>query len=292
MATWPLVCYRKNVSEKNSLPMQQRIPFILKGASRWLGLLLFVSATLLACTAPTPTPAPADSADGWTSLATGVEFRVERVTPADSRAFDMHILRVYPAFVQFKVSYRPQSPLSFTDWQAALPDALAFVNANFFDEYDRAIGLVIADGVSYGYSLVDFGGMFQVESLDSMRLRYLVTEPYQGEGYQQAIQSFPMLLSGGQPTRQGDGFNSPARRSAIAQDTSGRIVLFSTGLLGEISFADLQTWLANHPTLAIESALALDGGRSAMLYATNANGSPVTVSSFDTVPVVLGVYAR
>lgn len=272
---------------------------LIQGAGRWLGLLLFLNM-MVACMVPVPAPTPTlpptptvDLADNWTPLATGVEFRMERVLPLDSQGFDMYILRLYPAFVEFKVHYRPQNPLGLHDWQSELPDVLAFINGSFFDEYYRALGLVMVDGVVYGYSFVDFGGMFQVESPDILRIRYLVTEPYQGEVYQQAIQAFPMLVApGGQQARRSDGFNTPARRSIIAQDTSGRILLMSTGLLGEISFAELQYWLLNHPDLSIDSALALDGGRSVMFYAANPNGQAITVPSFDYVPVVLGVYAR
>lgn len=203
----------------------------------------------------------------------------------------MHIVRLEPNQVTFRVHYAPGQANTFSRWQALLQDnALAFVNGSFFTEANEAIGLVVADGNYFGASLVGYGGMFQVDPTGRARVRSLVVEGYQGESLWQAVQAFPMLIEpGGVRASTGAGFDDPARRTVIAQDRSGRILLISTGILGEISFNDLQEWLLNSG-LDIDVAFALDGGKSAALFVQRTD--PITIPSFSAFPVVLAAYGR
>lgn len=266
---------------------------------KWLGGVLFLWLGAVSCIELTTSSSddlpqtPAGYSNGWTSFAPGVEFRTLPVTPPNGFNFDMHIVRLDPAQVQFRVHYRSNDPYTFARWQATLQsNALVFVNANFFTEDYQAIGLVIADGIISGTSLFGYGGMFQVDFDGNARLRSLVQEPYRGEVYQQVIQSFPMLIEpGGFAASTGAGFDDPSRRTVIAQDRSGFILLMTTGLLGEISFNDLQTWLFNSG-LDLQVAFALDGGKSTAMYVARPSESPITVSAFSVLPTVLAVYGR
>ena len=231
------------------------------------------------------TPLPPSA---WTATLPGVEYR----TMSYKNQFDITVVRLDPAQVYFRAHYYADDPRSFSEWRTELAGAAAFVNGNFFDENDQAIGLVVADGNPYGYSLPDFGGMFQIDVNGMIRIRSLAEEPYQGELLQQAVQGFPMLVkAGGVRAPSGAGFDTPSRRTVIAQDTQGRILLMSTGLSGTISLNDLQVWLLDSG-LEINVAFNLDGGRSTGMMLNRPGQNPLLIPSISDLPVLLAVYVH
>lgn len=229
--------------------------------------------------------------DTWQVVATGVAYRTLAVAPSSAEAFDMHVVRVDPAEVHFRVHYQAGQTHTYTTWKEDLgADAVAFVNANLFDESNLALGMVIADGVLSGTTLVGYGGMFAIDGNSIPSIASLSLTPYQGTGYTQAVQAFPMLVyPGGTAAPTGSGFDDAARRTVIALDKNGNVLLMSTGILGQISLRDLQTWLLESG-LDIDAAFALDGGRSSLLYVRTEQ--PVEVPAFSAVPVIVAVYER
>lgn len=252
-----------------------------------LAMVLLSACDIIATETPAPDTIPGASSD-WLPIAPGMDYRRQGVR-VDNTDFDMHIVRIDPSMARFRVFYEPGNSYTYTAWKNRLPDnPQVFINANFFTEDDSPIGLVVSDGQSYGISLNGYGGMFQVEANGMARVRSLVLNPYIGENYTQAVQAFPMMIEpSGRPASTGSGFDDPARRSVIAQDIEGNIYLMSTGVLGQISLRNLQQWLLASP-YNLDVAFALDGGRSAMLFA-NTN-TPLEIPAFSSVPVVLAVY--
>lgn len=245
-----------------------------------------LAGCMLALQTPTPVPAPTSvDNDGWHSLAPGLERRAYQ--PGGNVLGQVWVLRIDPAQYVFRAHYRPGQPLSQAGWQNELPDAAAFVNANFFHPDHTILGLLVADGLVHGSSLQGRGGTFQVQN-GQPRVRSNITEPYQGEAFEQAVQAFPMLVLNGQtayvPTRQ----ERVSRRTVVAQDAQGRILLMVTPLTG-LTLESLSVWL---PTtdMGIVHALNLDGGGSTMLYVSG-DQAP-RLPSFDPVPAVLAVYPR
>ncbi len=235
----------------------------------------------------TSIPAPTATISSlWQTLAPGLERR--NYDPDSLNTITrMVALRIDPAYYTFRAHYQPGQALNTQEWALALPDAAAFVNANFFDPADFALGLVVADGVVFGQSYTDRGGTFLVQN-GQPRLRANLREPYQGEQLEQAVQAFPMLVLDGVAAFNDVIQDRSTRRTVIAQDSSGRIILLATPVLG-LTLRDLSSYL---PTtdMDIITAFNLDGGRSTMM-AINPGGAPETiVSSIDSVPVVLGVY--
>lgn len=247
---------------------------------------------LLGCNAvhiaDTVTLAPQGSTatyDEWRTVANGIERRDHDVARPGDRA--MHMVRLDPAQVTFRVHYSPGAPLTLAGWVDILPNAAVIVNGAFFDENDRALGLIVSDGQVHGVSFVDFGGMFQVDAAGE-RVRSLVGEPYHGEGLTQAVQGFPMLIeAGGVLARQGDGFDRASWRTWIGQDRAGRILIGVTHQM--ISLADLQTWLLTSD-LDLYIAFGLDGGRSAGLL-LNLPGRDEVYPALDRLPSVIAVYS-
>lgn len=258
-------------------------------------LLLAPGCTLTRATPPPPAPthtlAPAPVfSGGWETIRPGIERRTAQVPDQSLFGAQAMIVRVDPSLAMFHVAYRPGDPLSLSDWRAALPGAAVIINGGFFDEFSRALGLVASEGQVYGQSFSGFGGMFQVTEAGP-RVRSLVSEPYLGEPLWHAVQSFPMLIeAGGVLAPRGDGFETPARRTIIAQDSAGRILLIITPL-SEMSFSAAQDWLLNGD-LDVQIALALDGGRSTGLVLDHVEGSDILYPAFDRLPGVIAVFPR
>jgi hypothetical protein len=235
---------------------------------------------------PSPTITPQQSAlDGWTVLAPGLELR--SYIPDDSPMAQLLALRIDPAYYVFRAHYDPGEAHSLHQWNETLPGAVAFINANFFDADSTINGLLVADGVYSGTSYRDFGGMFQVQN-GVPRVRSLIFEPYMGETLEQAVQAFPMLVVNGAQAYFSSEPERVTRRTVVGQDSSGRILLMVTPMIGT-TLADLSAYL---PTtdMNLVSALNLDGGGSTLLYV--GGESPRAIASFDPVPAVLAVYAR
>ncbi len=231
-----------------------------------------------------PTAIPVS--DGWELLAPGFERRI--YTPPNNGLGALVVLRIDPALYTFRAHYRPGAPLLLADWAANLPGAVAFINANYFDPQFNALGLVVADGVTYGQSFVNMGGLLQVQN-GAVRVRSTILEPYLGEPLEQAVQAFPMLVSNGAASFDNRQRDRVSRRTVAAQDAQGRILLMGTPLLG-ISLVDLSNFLAA-TDLQIINAVNLDGGGSTMMSVAYGT-PPYALASFDGVPTVLAVYPR
>ena len=254
--------------------------------------LLLLGGCIQPVTVPSPLNTPSPTAipvsTGWQQLAPGLERRTYDPVPANPIT-RMVALRIDPAYFTFRVHYHPGQPLSTQQWMLELGGAVAFINANFFDPQNNILGMLVADGIAYGSSFTDRGGMFYVQNGQPF-IRSLLRESYQNEVVEQAVQAFPMLVLDGLQAFNDDIRDRPTRRTVIALDTSGRIILLATPLLG-LPLRDLSAYLPA-TDLNIVTAFNLDGGGSTMM-ALNLAGSPeYIVSSFDAVPAVLAVYAR
>jgi uncharacterized protein YigE (DUF2233 family) len=268
----------------------------ISASSRWLrnrlrllpAQLLVAAALLGGCLAPARTITPTASPD-WEVLAPGLERRFYR-PGGDYPLTQLIALRVDPTYYSFRVHYRPGEPLTVDGWSDALPSAAAFVNANFFDAQNQALGLVVADGAAYGQAYQDMGGMLQVQN-GGVRVRSTIEEPYTGEALEQAAQAFPMLVVNGQAVFTNTQGDRISRRTVVAQDAQGRIVLIATTSVIGMKLVDLSRYLASLD-LSLVNALNLDGGGSTLL-ALNVPGQPAyRLLSFDPVPTVLAVYPR
>ncbi|MBI5671350.1 MAG: phosphodiester glycosidase family protein [Chloroflexi bacterium] len=257
---------------------------------RFLCLLLVSGCTLLATPTPTPTPlpTPTPAADGWETLAPGLERRVYLPDEANLLS-QIIILRVNPAQYTFRAHYRPGNPLTLLQWRAELPEATIFINANFFTPEFEILGLLVSDGAVYGQSYAGYGGTFAVENgLPGVWSN--ATRPYQGEALEQAVQGFPMLVADSQPAYHNPDPDRATRRTFVGQDSQGRIILGVTPLLG-LTLVELSAFL---PTtdLGLVNAVNLDGGGSTMLSLLAPGVPEYRLISLDPVPAVLAVYAR
>jgi exopolysaccharide biosynthesis protein len=240
-----------------------------------------------ATTPPTAAPIPTLDTSGWEVLANGLERRLITVT-ANTFSTQLLVLRIDPALYTLRAHYRPGEPLTLGTWREVLPGAVAFVNANFFDTAQQALGLVVSDGVAYGQSFTDRGGMLQVQN-GVPRVRSILQEPYYGEALEQAVQGFPVLVANGQTSFTNTQGDRASRRTIVAQDANGRILLLTTPSLFGMRLVDLSAGLPA-TDLNLVTAVNLDGGGSTMMWI--GGNAAYQLYSFDPVPAVLAVYPR
>lgn len=238
---------------------------------------------------PSPDGSSSDplwSADpAWSAIAPGMEQRL--YVPDGNELGAVLVVRVDPSRYEFRVHYRAEQPLNLRGWRDLLPTAALFINANFFDENYRIVGLLIQDGAVFGWPYTERGGLFGVRDDGAVVLRSNREAPYQaGEPLRQAVQAFPMLVIDGQPAPIFDE-GRVSRRTAIGVDAEGRVLLMVTPLLG-LSLGDLAAYLPR-TDLGLVTAFALDGGRSTMMSAA---AGDINVPSVSLIPAVLAVYPR
>jgi len=230
-------------------------------------------------------PGTAVPRSGWTVIAPGLEWR--EIAQDKDQLSQLKLLRIDPERYFFRARYSPAKPYSLAQWRAREPEAAAIVNANFFDPSYRALGLVVSDGEGQGSPYLERGGSFivnngrpAVRANASMSQRNL-------ESAEQAVQGFPLLVQNGEQAYFGGAKQERARRTAIAEDAAGNILIISAPLLGP-TLGDLSAFLAESD-LEIETAFNLDGGASTLMAVASID---YFQPSFDAVPVILAVYKR
>ncbi len=259
--------------------------------------LLWIILLLIGCSAPTPitptvtpmptptvTPLPSDT--GWQpvgifevrSLNVALPPGTERVTVA----------RFDPAAAQVRVLYTPGEARPVSAWAAATGAPLV-INAGYFTPEYYATGLLVSEGERYGVAYGDFAGMLAMTPGGDASVRWLREWPYDpAEPLRDAVQSFPILVKPGGvmgfPADAGEG--RIARRTVVAQDTAGRLLLL-VAPRGFFTLHTLAVWLTESD-LDIDIALNLDGGQSSGLWLPGAS-PPVQIDSRLAVPSVITV---
>jgi exopolysaccharide biosynthesis protein len=213
----------------------------------------------------------------WRRLWAGTGVGRERLT----------LVRLDPDQIRLRVIYQPAHPRRVGEWARVLPEALLVVNAGYFTSEMQATGLIVSDGVSAGRSYDDFAGMLAVGAGGQVSLRWLRTSPFDpDEGLAQAVQSFPVLVKPGGvmgfPPDADEGQRS--RRTVVAQDTAGRIILLASPM-PRFSLHELAIWLTESD-LELEIAMNLDGGTSTGLW-IKSHANPI--DSLVPVPAVIAV---
>lgn len=231
-----------------------------------------------AATAPPPTAEP-DT--GWLLAAPGFELR--RLRPPVAPA-PVSIVRIDPAQARFRIGYNPTAPQSIEAW-AEQTGAIAVINGGFFELDNTPTALLVQNGVSIGASYVGRGGMFSVGPNEQVGLRSLADAPYNpAEPLAHALQGWPLLVRPDSEAAYTYEDGERARRSAIAIDRSGNVLLIASAA-PDFTLAELSTWLAG-ADLNIATAVNLDGGSSTGLL-LNSTTAGEQISPFVTLPIVL-----
>jgi hypothetical protein len=152
----------------------------------------------------------------------------------------------------------------------------------------RATAMTIVDGARHGQSYTGFGGMFAVTEEEGPRLRWLAEEPYGvDEPIVAAIQSAPMLIAQDGALVYQEDEGRPSRRTAIATDRQGRVLIL-VAPYGGYTLGELAATIAGSD-LDVGSALNLDGGASTGLMISDPREE---FPAFSLLPVVITVSPR
>lgn len=182
---------------------------------------------------------------------------------------------------------------------ARASQAILAVNANFFDQAGKPLGLIISRGTMVqdlhrGGNVLT--GIFLMRS--TLKLEILHRSDFKRDGVLEAFQSGPRLLEGRQRITGLKDAEIISRRSGVCIDSNGRLIIFtSSSNLAGIGLAALQDILLS-PELNCKDALNFDGGRSAQLYLSefisgaSTNHRELNIQGVEEVPVVLGIFAK
>ncbi len=231
-------------------------------------------------------PTPPDT--GWQLLEPGVELRQSDVAARGDILERLTIVRLDPAQVRFRVRYDPTNPRPVSAW-ASNSQPLLVINGGYFTPENEATGLLISKGKRWGTPFGDFAGMLAVTADEQVSVRWLREWPYDpAEPLAEALQSFPVLVKPGGvmgfPADADEG--TPARRTVVAQDRSGNILII-VAPRGYLSLHELAVFLADSD-LEVDVALNLDGGRSTGLW-LQAGENSVEIDSALPVPSIIFV---
>lgn len=250
------------------------------------------SATPTATASPTLTPVPLT----WQRIGAGVERTyVPFIIPGLDTLDYVYALRFDPDRVAFQVHYEPGEAQTIEEWQEET-GAPIVVNGGFFSSSNRPVGRIVVDGemhgfpLDYDYDSIGTPGVFAV--LDNVPEIYVLgragsTYSPQGFRFDQAIESYPMLLLPGRQPAYPTDTGKTARRTVIALDHDGKVVLL---LIDSPIFTlhQLSDWLAGSG-LNLDIALNLDGGRSSGLTVSLGDEEKF-IPSVVPLPIVLGIY--
>ena len=238
-----------------------------------------------------PCPPAAARTTPWRSLPSGLQVRVLDARPSAELPVEAWLVRLEPGRHVLRTLARPPAaggtaaPPRVASAVAQETQALAIVNASYFDPEGRPLGLLVADGQLL--QPANRQGWAWAAVTDGR----LVMKPAKADvpaGVEQAIQAGPILVQAGKPAE----LTSPraARRAFVGRDASGRIVLGATN--GALTLAELAALLASGEEAGgagLTEALNLDGGSSAQLHVAGED-PPLKVAGVP-VPVYLGVFA-
>ena len=158
--------------------------------------------------------------------------------------------------------------LSDVDAMARGASAKVAVNAGFFDEGGRPLGLRVSEGVVKNKLRKADWGVFFVR--DGTIRQVHTSEADASRGADFAIQCGPRLVQDGKPFHLKTGRH---RRTIIGSDPSGRVYLAVT--LGFVDLNDLAQALARPVAqggLGLRYALNLDGGPSTAMFVDGGKG--------------------
>ena len=225
---------------------------------------------------PTPVPSLTPATEtlqdtGWFWLWAGMERRLITIyNDREQLRESVHIWRLDQKYFRLDVAF-DETPKSLDDWQKETGAAMVLNGGYFSIVNDKYFpdGLMIIKGKASGRSFSGYGGMLVIRG-NQAELRWLVQRPYNPrERLQAALQSFPMLVKpGGRlgfPAERED--HARARRTVIAQDKEGRILLI-VAPQGYFTLHRLSAFLTESD-LDLDIAFNLDGGGSTGILLAN-----------------------
>ncbi len=173
--------------------------------------------------------------------------------------------------------------------------ATACVNANFFDEQGKPLGLVMSRGIILNRIHKGGGLLTGIVFASPKQVGIAHRESFSTEGVVEAVQAGPRLVSEGKVV-EGLKESRSTYLSGICIDADRRVTIYrvSSGVFGT-SLRQLQSTLTS-PPLNCAEALNFDGGGSSGMYLAgeiSGHAGAVREENFpgvDEVPIAVGLF--
>jgi exopolysaccharide biosynthesis protein len=174
--------------------------------------------------------------------------------------------------------------------------AVACINANFFDEQGKPLGLVISRGIIHQRIHKGGGLLTGVLFATPKTIEVAYRDTFSTEGVVEAVQAGPRLVSKGAIVEGLKESSRSSNLSGICVDGEQRVSIFrvTSGVFGG-SLHQLQAVLA-HPSIGCIEALNFDGGGSSSMYISGeiqGHAGAVREENFpgtDEIPVAIGLF--
>lgn len=244
-------------------------------------LLLFLALSLACTPHDDPAPTAQAKAEGgcvneWEQAAPGVEYRTLNCTPT---RFDLHLARVDPKVARIDAVVRPGS--TATDLGREVTFAM---NANFFDEQFRPLGVVVSDGRQVNPAHpVSWQSVFFVDRDRAPHIVPVKEWKRVRESAVAAAQCGPRLVVDGRKNEVARA--EPTWRSGVCIDPGKRVIFFATPAGTQL---DVHQTVELATLLGCRDAMLFDGGPSTQMYLRGASGA-VEVQGDQRVPAYVVV---
>lgn len=225
-----------------------------------------------------------DSASAWQEISPKLYYkRIDLVL--GGRSATLHALRTTPQNYAIKPYFENQS-LSVKS-MAGASEALAMINANFFEPGGKPLGLIIRDKkVINPLKSISWWSVFCVKGKSA---RIVHTSAYKAGTCDQAIQAGPRLVVNGKIPKLKEQI---AMKSAIGLNKNGEVFFIVTEKTLPMSvFAEILQMKVADGGLELTHVLNLDGGSSTQLF-VQTEKFDLDLPNFVRVPVGLGIYPK
>lgn len=250
-----------------------------------LATALCLALALIPCHASAQTDAE------WRTSRDGLEYRTVSLSTWPLFASSLTLIRGGPRYTLRVIrSSDFGERRSFVNSLCNKTKAAACINASFFDEQGKPLGILINRGTLF--QKLQNGGdtLTAVLAASKDRVRIVHRSAFNPEGILEAVQAGPRLLANGEKIT---GLKLPlftSNLSGICIDSSARTILYrvTTSYFGT-SLEELQDILRD-PQIGCLDAMNFDGGGSSQLYSALDGTNTIDLKGEDSVPVALGLF--
>lgn len=220
----------------------------------------------------------------WQNLQTGLDYAKINVVYSGTPV-NIHAVRVNLSQLQVKPIHTPAR--SFVKSMAISHDALAVLNANFFEPSGKPLGIVVADKTE----LNSFKNIswWSILCIKDQAAQIFHASVYQQGQCDNAIQAGPRLVVQGAATKLKENIS---KKSAVGLNAKGELFLIATENILPISlFAEVLRVKEAEGGFELIDVLNLDGGSSTQIYVNTTNFT-LDIPNFVQVPIALGVFQQ
>lgn len=226
----------------------------------------------------------ASFANDWQNLQTGLDYKKMDITQ-DGQSYRMHVLKVSLQNFDLKpvIHTEPQTTQQLTNTN----NAVATLNANFFDPEGKPLGLVIVDQEEkHAFKKISWWSIFCIKN----KIPQIIHSSHYKHGQcDQAIEAGPRLLIDKTIPKLKEQIS---KKSAIGIDKNRNVYLIATENAMPITiFAQTLKASEKNGGLGLDAALNLDGGSSTQMYVQTENFE-LNLANFVRVPVGIGVFKK